>query len=108
MVSFLASFHYQSLVPILSDLKTVTESYVKIGISTAKIVVPFPITNVYRNTLHSACSAASLRMPNSALDPVSIFAARAHDISNIQCQDSCEEFITENDPQQLVLTIKHS
>ena len=47
-------------------------------------------------------------MPNSALDPAGVFAARAHDIGNRHCRDGVRELTPGDDPQQLVLTVEYS
>jgi hypothetical protein len=88
---------------MLKALRTAAESYLETTISSAEIVVPFPVDENYLEALRSACSAVSLRMPNSAQPPAGILAARACGMGRRPCLDS-----PENDPLQLILTVDYS
>ncbi|KAF2428644.1 hypothetical protein EJ08DRAFT_699061 [Tothia fuscella] len=99
---------YQSLVPMVKALKTAIESYLEEGISTAEIVTPFPVDEIYHNMVRKTFSAVSLQMPNYALPPAGVLAARAHNIGNKSCTDSIENSVLKDDPQQLVLTVEFS
>lgn len=90
----------QSLSGMLKALKTATESYLQASLSTAEVVVPFPVAESYLDALRSACSSLSLQMPMSAQPPAGILAARAHGIGG-----NCD---TADDPAQLILTVDYS
>ncbi len=100
----------QSLSRMLEALKTATESYLETSLSTAEVVMPFPVSNSYLHDLRSACSYLSLHMPLSAQPPAGILAARAHGIGGNCPSDTASKVSREqwDDPEQLILTIDYS
>lgn len=95
--------HHKPLVPMLKALKSAAESALETHVSAAEYVVPFPITEDYRMAFRSAFSSVFLRMPNSALPPAGILAARAHGLGSKTCLDNPDD-----DPPQLVLAVEYS
>jgi len=91
----------QSLSWMLKALKTATESYLQASLSTAEVVVPFPVAESSLDALRAACSSLSLRMPLSAQPPAGILAARAHGVGG-----NCDT--EDDDPAQLILTVDYS
>jgi hypothetical protein len=92
----------RTLVPMLRALKAAVESYLETTISNADIVVPFPITDSFHESVHSACSSISLSMGAFDLPIAGIFAAPMYGIGKKPCLD-------DDDPQpQLILTIEYS
>lgn len=91
----------QSLSGMLKALKTATESYLQASLSTAEVVVPFPVAECFLDALRAACSSLSLQMPLSAQPPAGILAARAHGIGG-NCNTGDDE------PAQLILTVDYS
>ena len=98
----------QSLSRMLEALKTATESYLETSLSTAEVVMPFPVSNSYLDDLRSACSYLSLHMPLSAQPPAGILAARAHGIGGEWGTASNVSEREVDDPEQLILTIDYS
>lgn len=101
----------QPLPSMLRALKVATESYLESPLSDAEVVVPFPVTNSFIDTLRSACSPVSLSMPMSAQPPAGILAARARGIGG-QCNAvedvDPSESNQQDDPEQLILTVDYS
>jgi hypothetical protein len=105
------SAHSQSLLRMLKALKTATESYLEDSISAAEVVVPFPVSDAYLDTLRSACFSLSLYMPMSAQPPAGILAARAHGIAgkcNTATADKASDQGQADDPAQLILTVDYT
>ena len=103
---------FQPLPSMLKALKVATESYLEGPLSDAEVVVPFPVTNSFLETLRSACSSLSLSMPMSAQPPAGILAARANAIGG-HCTNGVETVDFPNseqqqEPEQLILTIDYS
>lgn len=104
-------YRLQPLPSMLRALKVATESYLESPLSDAEVVVPFPVTNSFLDTLRSACSSLSLSMPLSAQPPAGILAARTHGFGG-QCDAVEDTDVLEpnqqDDPEQLILTIDYS
>ena len=107
---------FQPLPSMLRALKVVTESYLEKPLSDAEVVVPFPVTDSFLDTLRSACFSLSLRMPMSAQPPAGILAARANGIGG-KCNNAAAETadVPNSDQQQfeplagqLILTVDYS
>ena len=101
----------QSLLLMLTALKTASESYLETPLSTAEIVLPYPVSASFLTSLRSACSILSLHMPLSAQPPAGIFAARAHGIGgkcNTETPEPLESTRAEEDPAQLILAVNYS
>ena len=102
---------FQPLPSMLRALKVATESYLGSPLSDTEVVVPFPVTNPFLDTLRSACSSLSLNMPMSAQPPAGIMAARARGIGG-QCNAVGDvdpsESNQQDDPEQLMLTVDYS
>jgi hypothetical protein len=88
---------FKSLARMLQALKTATESYLEVSISTVGVAFPFPISGFSLKRLHSAGSSVSLQISTSER-PAGFYAARA---SIWDSEYSCD------DPQ-LVLTVEHT
>lgn len=102
---------FQPLPSMLRALKVATESYLERPLSDAEIVVPFPVTKSFLDTLRSACFSLSLSMPMSAQPPAGILAVRANGIGR-QCNAveavDFSKSSQQQDPGQLVLTVDYS
>jgi hypothetical protein len=93
----------QPFESVLKALKAATEACLENTVSSAEVVVPFPINKGSHEALRSACSAVSIQVPNSAQPAAGILAARAYGIGTKRCLDTPED-----DPQQLILTVEYS
>ena len=101
----------QSLSRMLQALKTAVESYLETPLSTVEVVVPFPASDSYLDSLRSACSSLSLQIPRSAQPPAGIFAARAQGIGgkcNTGLVDDTSEQTRTDDLEQMLLTVDYS
>lgn len=101
----------QPLFWMLKALDTATESYLGTSVSSAEVVLPFPVSISFLKALRAVCFSLSLKLPLSALPPAGIFAARVDGIGG-KCEvtgsNEATELDVKDDPEQLILTVDYS
>lgn len=105
---------------MLRSLKTATESYLVdvgfvAGLSTANIILPFPLSPTYKDVIRTAATSVSLKAQLAGGHPAGIFAALAHGITHecgpyqLHSKEGKEAALKSGDPPpRLVLTVDYS